>query len=187
MRFWCICLLPLLAVSASGHALHQGKPSAPPDRPDAMVESLYKEVVARHPFGVPDMDVFGPYLSKKMLHGFDLAKACFDGWRRENPDPNLKPSVGLIELGIFSGGSEESAPQTFNIEKIESRKDGSYRVRVKLIWEDASNKLAWHIVAIVVRENGRPVVDDMLYLKGNDRDVEWRLSKLMMRGCKGYR
>lgn len=184
-RSWCIGLLPLLTVPAWGQALQQGKPSAPPDRPDAMVDSLYKEVVARHPLGVPDLNVFGPYLSKKMLHRFDLARACFDGWRRENPDPNLKPPSLFIEYGFFSGDSEESEPQTFRIEDTESRKDGSYRVRVKLTWADASNKLAWHVVAVVVQENGRPVVGDMLYLKDNDRDVGWRLSKLLTQGCKG--
>jgi hypothetical protein len=186
-RLSYICVLPLLAVSAWGQAAPQGKPSAPPNLPDAMVDSLYKEVVARHPLGTPDRKVFGPYVSKKLLHLFDADDDCFREWLRQNPDPNLKPPVGLIEEGLFSGSSEESEPQAFQIEKTESRKDGSYRVRVKLTWEDSSNKLAWHVVAVVVRENGRPVVDDVLYLKDNDRDIEFRLSELLTRDCKGYR
>jgi hypothetical protein len=177
-RLSCVCILPLLAVSAWGQAAPQRKPSAPPDLPDAMVASLYKEVVARHPLSTPDRKVFGPYVSKKLLHLFDADDDCFREWLRQNPDPNLKPSVGLIEEGLFSGSSEKSEPQTFHIEKTESRKDGSYRVRVKLTWEDASNKLAWHVVAVVVRENGRTVVDDVLYLKDNDRDIEYRLSAI---------
>jgi hypothetical protein len=177
----------MLTASAWGQDLSQGKPSAPPDQPDATVDSLYKEVVARHPLSTPDRKVFGPYLSKKLLHRFDADDACARNWLRQNPDPNLKPAVGLIEEGLFSGSSEESEPQAFHIEKTEARKDGSYRVLVKLTYEEATFKLIWHVVAIVVRENGRPVVDDVVYLKDNDRDRDSRLSEMLTQDCKGYR
>jgi len=180
-RLCCACLLPLLTASAWGQAV-----PAPPYQPDAMVASLYEEVVTRHPLSTPDRNVFGPYVSKKLLHLFDADDACARAWFRQNPDPNLKPSVGLIEEGLFSGSSEQSEPQTFHIEKTDPKKDGSYRVLVKLTYEEATFKLTWHVVAVVVRENGRPVVDDVLYFKSNDRDVDYRLSGLLKRDCKGY-
>jgi hypothetical protein len=183
-RLWCVCLLPLLTVSAWGQAAQQGKPSAPPDQPDAVVDSLYKQVVVLHPLGVPDLKAFGPYFSKKLLHRFDLGDACFDRWLRQHPDPNLKPPSIFIEEGLFSGSSEKSEPQAFHIEKTESSKDGSSRVLVKLTYEEATFKLIWHVVAVVVRENGRPVVDDVLYLKENDRDIDYRLSESLTRGCR---
>ena len=186
-RLWCVCLMPLLMVSAWGQAAPQGTPSALPDQPDAVVDSFYKMVVARHPLGIPDMDVFGPYLSKQLLHGFDLSKACFEDWRREHPDPKLKPPVSLADYAIFSGGNRDADAQTFHIERTEADQDGSYRVHVKFIWEDASNRLTWRVAAVVVRENGRPVVDDVLYLKGNDQDIDLRLSELLKLGCKGAR
>jgi len=186
-RLWCVCVMIFLTAPAWGQAAPQDTQSALPDQADAVVDRFYKEVVVRHPLGVPDLNVFGPYLSKKLLHRFDLARACFDDWRRDNPDPNLKPPSRFIEDGLFSGTSEQSEPQTFHIEETESRKDGSYRVRVKLTWEDASNKLAWHVVAVVARENGRLVVDDILYLKGNDRDIDARLSKSLTQECRRYR
>jgi hypothetical protein len=184
---FCVYLVPLLTLSAWSQGIAQGTPPTPPNQTEAVVANLYKEVVARRPLGTPDRKIFGPYLSKKMLHGFNVNDACFDHWRRQNPDPDLKPPSVFIEVGFFSGANEEADPQTFYIEKIESRKDGSYRVPVKLTWEDASNKLAWHVVAVVVWENGQPVVDDVLYLKDNDRDIEYRLSKLLTRDCRGYR
>ena len=45
----------------------------------------------------------------------------------------------------------------------------------------------WYVAAVVVREKGRPVVDDIIYLKDNDTPEEWRLSELLANGCKGPR
>ncbi|MEP7007268.1 MAG: hypothetical protein ABI810_14885 [Sphingomonas bacterium] len=178
--------MPFLMVPAWGQVAPQGTPSALSDQPDAAVDSLYKMVMARHPLGIPDLDVFGPYLSKKLRHEFDLTRTCFDDWRRKHPNPDLKPPVSLADYAVFSGGNKDADPQTFHIEKAESDKDGSYRVYVKFTWEGASNRLTWYVAAVVVRENGRPVVDDVLYLKGN-RDIELRLSELLKLGCQGSR
>jgi len=37
----------------------------------------------------------------------------------------------------------------------------------------------------LIQENGRIVVDDVTYLKDNDMDVEYRLSKALSEGCDG--
>ena len=183
-RLWRVCLVPLLAVSALGQAAPQGTPSPLPDQTEAAVDSFYKMVMARHPFGIPDLDVFGPYLSKNLLHEFGLTKACFENWRRDNPDPKLKPPVSLGDYALLSGGNKDMDPQTFRIDRTESLEDGAYRVDVKLISEDSSNRLTWYVGAVVVRENGRPVVDDILYLKGPNRDIDFRLTDLLKLGCK---
>ncbi len=149
-----------------------------------MVDRLYKEVVVRHPLGTPDRKVFGPYLSKALRHGFDVDDACFDRWRRANPDPDLKPGIGLLEFGVFSGGVDDTEPQSFQVEKVEPGKDGSYRADVKLTRSEASAKQTWHVVAVVIFEDGRAVVDDVLYLKQDDR-AETRLSGILARDCKG--
>jgi hypothetical protein len=184
-------LLPLMTVLVWGQAAPQGKPSALPHRPDALVSSLYEQVVARHPLGIPygvDMKVFAPYLSKTLLHRFELSDACFNDWKRQNPDPSLKPSIGLIENGIFSGGDVKAEPKSFHIEKTELEKNGSSRVYVKLTWGDPPDKpLTWYVAAVVVHENGRAVVDDVLYLKDQNGDVESRLLKDLSPGCVGAR
>lgn len=182
-RSWCICLVPLMAVSACAPAIPREKP--PTVQVAAMVDSLYKEVVARHPFSIPDRKVFGPYLSKRLLHSFDLEDACFDRWRRANPDPNLKPEVGLIEFRVFSGGFADGSPQAFQIAKVETEKDGSYRAHVKLTYAEPSFKQTWYVEPVVIRENGRFVVDDVVYLKQDDVD-ETRLSEVIKEDCKGY-
>jgi len=186
----CVCLLLLLTVLAWAQDASQGKPSALPNEPDALVSSLYEQVVALHPLGIPygaNMKVFAPYLSKGLLQRFDLNNACFADWRTRNPDPSLKPPVGLIENGIFSGGNEEAEPQAFHIERTELGKEGASSVYVRLKVGDPPGKpLVWYVSAVVVRENGgRPVVDDVLYLKDENGEVESRLSEYLSLGCDG--
>lgn len=187
----CVCLLPLLTALMLAQNGPQGQPSALPRQPDALVSHLYKQVVVRHPLGIPygaDMKVFAPYLSRGLLHRFDLNNACFADWHKRNPDPSLKPPVGLIENGVFSGGDEEAQPGAFQIERTESGKDGSSRVYVRLTVGDPPGKpLVWYVAAVVVHENGRAVVDDVLYLKDKNGEVESRLSKELSSGCDGPR
>lgn len=187
-RLACLCLLPLLAISACRQTAPQAKASAPTVAAEAMVANLYKAVTARQQFvGLSDRKAFAPYFSKALLHLFDDNDACFEDWKRQNPGTTDKPPFA-IELGIFSGGSEQSEPQTFSIEKTESRKDGSLRVYVKLALTKPY-ALVWHVGAVVVRESGRPVVDDIIYLKDEYNDDEGRLSRALMNepDCKGPR
>jgi hypothetical protein len=182
------CLLLLLTVSACGQAAPSGKPSAASVQPETVVAGFYKEVVARHPIAGPgDLKVFGPYLSKRLLHRFHDNAACFDDWVRQNPGTTDKPPFAELEYGVYSGSDERSNPQTFHIEKTEPGKDGSSRVYVKLTYAEATFKMLWYVAAVVVREEGRPVVDDVIYLKDKDDPEEGRLSELLVDGCKGPR
>jgi hypothetical protein len=58
---------------------------------------------------------------------------------------------------------------------------------VKLTYAEATFKLLWRVAVVVVREKGRPVVDDVIYLKDDDNPEEWRLSEVLARECKGPR
>lgn len=189
----CIFLFGFASTLAFSQSGSQDKSSGPFKKPEALVESLYQEVVARHPMGIPygaDMKIFAPYLSKELLHRIDLAVACGSDWSRQHPDPNLKPEIGWLESGLFSGDNERAAPQTFHIQGVQSEKNGSFRVHVGLTWEEQpASKLVWEVAAIVVWENGRLVVNDIEYLKnesGRD-DVESRLSDALSAGCDGPR
>jgi len=167
-----------------------------PNQPEALVRSLYQQVVTRRPVGIPwgaDWKIFAPYLSKTLLHRIDLAIACGDDWDRQDQRRMLmkdqvieKSPLAWLELGLFSGGDDEDELRAFQVEKTEPEKDGSFRADVTLTWGWPPEK-PWisHVAAIVVRENGRPVVDDVIYLKDNDMDVEYRLSKALSAGCDG--
>lgn len=185
----CVCLLLLLMVSACGQAVAQGAPSVPAAQAEAVVVRLYKEVVARHPIaGMGDRKVFARYFSRGLLRRFDDNAACLSDWYRQNPGTTDKPPFDQLEMGVYSGSDEESTPQTFHVEKTESGKDGSSRVYVKLTYAEPTFKLLWYVAAIVVRENGRPVVDDVIYLRDKDHPDEGRLSRVLAGSeCNGPR
>jgi hypothetical protein len=180
-----------------------------PNQPEALVRSLYQQVVAHTPGGIPsgvDWKIFAPYMSKTLLHRIDDFNACSAGWFRLHHDPKHpeKAPFGVYESGIFSGANEQTEPRAFNIERTQAEKDGSVRVYVKLAWWDAPlHKRAddrreytsadrpdvWHVAPILVRENGRYVLEDVIYLKDEARqgDVDYRLSEDLSQGCDGPR
>lgn len=189
-----IILLQLNAALAMGQLAPENKPPSPPRQPVAMVRSLYTQEVARHPLGIPtgaDGKIFLPYLSRALLHRIELFDACQQDWFRQHPDPNLKgPFGGLGESGIFSGGDEESEPRAFHIEDTQSEEDGSFRVYVRLTTGTPPERpWNWHIAVVVVRENGRYVVNDVIYLRDPENrgpgDIDRRLSEIFSEGCNG--
>lgn len=185
LPFWVA--IPL----ALGQAARTDRPSSV-NGPQALVQSLYTQVVVRHPLGIPegeDMKIFAPYLSKALLRRFHLADACFEDWNRKHPDPNLKPDFGWFESGLFSGDDEQAEPRTFQIERTESKRDGSFRVYVRLTYGPPPAKpWIWQVAAVVVQENGHFAIDDVIYLKegpAGRRLVDSRMSQYLSAGCDG--
>src|SRR5271157_5117088 len=126
----CILLLEFAATLAFGQVADQSKSRSDPMQPEALVRSLYTEVVARHPHDIPngvEMKVFAPYLSKALIHRIDLAKACSNDWDRQNPEPELKSKIAS-SYGLFSGEAGRAEPRAFQIKRTESEKDGSIPV-----------------------------------------------------------
>jgi hypothetical protein len=95
----------------------------------------------------------------------------------------LKPP--FLEDGLFTGANERAEPRSFEIERTESEKDGSFQVVVRLTWEEPPDKEIWRVAVVVVQENGRLVVDNVIFLKDKDLAVEYRLSESLTHGCKG--
>ena len=186
-------------VLALGQAAHPSQLTSLPNQPEALVRSLYQQVVVRHPTGLPkgaDMKIFAPYLSKTLLHRIDLARACSRDWIRQNQGRIVKPPFAWGEAGLFSGGDELTGPRAFQIGRTESEKDGSFRVHVTLKWWETTDRNAdrwhvtqdrpviWEVVAVVVPEDGNFAVDDVIYLKYKYIN-EYRLSEVLAKGCEG--
>lgn len=182
-------LLQFAAAMALGLADPHSKLYGQPTPPEAVVRSLYRQVVARHPVGIPkdaDMRIFAPYLSKALTRRVDLFLACDADWRRQNPEPHLKAPFGVWESGIFSGVYERTEPARFEIEATHLEANGSFRVYVKLTYDDPpGHPHDWRVAAIVAKENGHYVVDDVIYLKDKDLDIESRLSEALSVSCDG--
>jgi hypothetical protein len=187
-----IALLPLTMAWALGQTVHQSRPSGRPSQPEALVRSLYTQVVARHPVGIPNganMKVFASYLSKPLLRRIDLADACSRDWIRQNQGHILKAPFNWAEAGLFSGGDEKASPGDFQIEGIQAETDGSFRVDVRLMWRPPDGPGSWRVAALVIQEGGRYVVDDVVFLRDEGSSphapAEWRLSELLTQGCEG--
>jgi hypothetical protein len=188
--------LLISAAFAFGQKPQNGNPSSPPKQALVLAQKFYREVVARHPTGLPsgaDRSVFTPYLSKRLLERIDLAKACADDWvRQDRKRMSMKDQVpekapfGWAEAGVFSGPDERTEPDAFFIERAESEQDGSIRVYVRLTLSSPPPE-TWGVAAVLVRERGRLVVDDVIYLRDKSDAADVWLSKLLSHGCNGSR
>jgi hypothetical protein len=191
-HLWHIVLLLVLALLTLGWTTSQGQTRVQPNAAAAPVQSLYTQVVAIHPIGIPkpgDMKSIASYLSQNLLHRIDLAKACQADFFRQNPRSDLKPAFEWLELGLFSGGDEQASPTAFQIERTQLGKDGIVRVYVKLTYNEPSpySPWIWHVAAVVIQENGQYVVDDVIYLNDEKRSADERLSERLSAGCDGPR
>jgi len=64
--------------------------------------------------------------------------------------------------------------------------DGSFRVYVRLTWDAPPEKpLICRVAAVVVQEDGHFVLDDVIFLKDQNREAEARLSQYLSAGCDG--
>ncbi len=185
----CVLALQFATTLALGQATHQ---STPANQPDTVVRGLYTQVIARHPIGIPrgaDMTIIAPHLSTALLHRINLAYACEGDFFRKNPDPNLKPEFEWLELGLFSGEQEEALPSAFQIGTTQPQPDGTLHVPVKLTYQEPPpyRPWSWHIAAVVIGESGQYVVDDVIYLKHNPQESDYRLSQALSWGCDGPR
>jgi hypothetical protein len=147
-------------------------------QPVVLVQRLYTQVVSLHPIGVTkgaDMTTFAPYL-------------CEADWFRQHPETGMKPDFGWLELGLFSGDEEMAEPSAFEVEKTQTEKDGTVRVNLKLTHAESNERpWTWQVAAIVRREDGRYVVDDVIYLKDKNNPSDVWLSKILSNGCSGPR
>ena len=189
LRF--IILQQLTMVLVLGQIAYSDEAPGVPKQAEVVVRSLYTEVIARHPVGIPkdaDMKAFAPYLSKNLLRRIDLALACEHDCYRQHLSPKEKPQIEWLEFGLFTGGNEKVSPSTFDVERTQAEKDGSIRVHLRLTWGSPSKPWIWRVVATVVQEDRHSVVDDVLFLKDeNLDDTESRLSEILASGCDGPR
>ncbi len=202
-RSYCIIFLQLATTFALGQPVPQSKPPVVPGKPAAVVRSLYREVVTRHPIGLPgpaDRKALMPYLSKTLIRRIDVAGACEADEGRQHPNPNDKPQIAWLESGLFSGENERASPAAFHVESVQPEKNGSFRVHVRLTYRDTyeilgrqptqADTFQYYVDVIVVLEKGHFVVDDVIYLKDeNDPLVDYGppLSKGLALGCDGPR
>ncbi len=154
------------------------------------VRRFYQQLVSDPVGGIPtprEMKVLSPYLSGLLIHRIEQTRACKDDWFRQHPTNDVKVPSDWFEFGLFSGADDRGYPWAFRIDRVELKNDGSFRGYVRLTEGPREKPWNWEVAAIVIRENGRFVINDVIFLKDKDFDTESRLSELLARGCDGPR
>ena len=176
-------------MGAIAQKAQNGRPVDDTERPVALVQDLYTQVISRHPIGVikgDDMSVFAPLIGRALRHRIDLTADCEADYFRQHPETDMKPHFGWLELGLFTGGDEMAAPSAFRVERTRPVKQGVVRVYVTLTHAQTNEPGSTKPVAVeVAREQGRYLAQDVIYLKGKNNRSDVRLSKVLAAGCDG--
>lgn len=156
------------------------------------VNELYQAIAARHPIGIPkgtDKAVIWPLLSRRLNQQLEAAQACQDDYRRQHPKTDIAPKPAWLRTGLFTGDSKRAVPLYGLVTKKEPRKDGSFDVYVNLTYVKVPgfvpDHTQWNIIATVVPEGNRFVVDDVRLFDGLDTDGPSHLLSETFAGCAG--
>jgi hypothetical protein len=185
----CVAVLFLVPLFGHGQAPQEDHQVDLSNQAKLSVRRLYQQLVSRPIGGIPTLErmkSLSPYLSDSLLNRIAQARACGDDWFRLHPQNDIKAPLAWLEFGLFSGADDRSGPHTFHIQKAKSQEDNSIRVNVRLTEGIPPEKpWTWEVAVIVIRENGRFVINDVVFLKDKDVDTESRLSEILKRGCNG--
>ena len=195
MKFCSLMVLVLLLQAGS----NVSPTSTAQGSPDAVVRELYQMVVAGRPLGIPKGRVraaIWPFLSKRLTQRLEAAQACEDDYFRQHATDTGKIQFAWLERGIFSGEDERAMPAEAVVERTDPQQDGSFHVFVTLSYgdigeaygrlSDPANTLRWRVAAVVITEDQRFVVDDVLLFKDDSMKSASRLSDSFP-GCDGSR
>lgn len=170
------------------------------------VTDFYNKVVALHPKGIPtgaDKAALWPFLSRRLIQQLETAQACQDDYSLQHPNGGTDPKPAWINSGIFVGDGKHSTPLFINTGATQPQKNGSYRVPMGAVERNRPGKIEsivvgggiraygftpdeqWRIVATVVLENNRFVVDDVRIFDGDPEDSPSHLLSETFAGCDG--
>ena len=169
------------------------------------VSDLYQKIVAQHPIGIPqgaDKTSLWPLLSRRLTQQLESAQACQDDYFRQQSAAGTTSKPAWMTSDLFSGEDERTAPYFVNIVHKEPLKDGFFAVQLDAVERDVTGKNSsiiaggvrayrvkkdWPIIATVVLENQRFVVDDIRIFEEDTTDGPSHLLSETFAGCDGPR
>lgn len=200
----CFLLILLQWVGSVATAAQASQKRLAEHPSDSVVRNLYHEVVLRRPLGIPkgeDKKILWGFLSNRLKSELDAAQACEDDYYRQYTDKDINPEIEWLEAGLFSGFNEKGIPAAAVVERTEPAGPTTYRVYVLLTYKetfdtygrppDPRDTFQWRVAAVVTLEDGRFLVDDILFFKDDTqvvpKTVETSLSQMLTMGCNGPR
>jgi hypothetical protein len=156
------------------------------------VNDLYQRIVARHPIGIPtgeDEAALRPLLSKRLIQQLETAQGCQEDYFRQHPKADAGPKPAWLDKGIFTGYSKRALPLSASATQKELQKDGSFAVSVQLTYVKlpgfVPDEAGWDLIAKVILENNRFVVDDVRLFDGLYTEGPSHLLSETFTGCNG--
>ena len=148
MRTAAVALLLMPALFASTAARADSDPAA-------VVRQFYETYVKLSPPGLPtaaQQTELAPYLSRRLLGLMDGARAYQEQEQKKHPDEKPPFVDGCLFASLFEG------PKSFKVGAAVAEGQGS---KVKVHFK-ADQDVAWDDEVVLIRENGRYVIDDVL-------------------------
>ena len=182
-RIALTCFAVALGFAATAQASTQMVSSSSPEE---TVQSLYRQVQHRAPSGLPvdgDMQIIAPFLSGSLRRKFDLAAACESDWNLKNHGQMIKAPFSWSEFGLFSGANERISPASFHIESVHKDRDASFQITVSFTHRPGDGSGSWHVTDHLIHEDGRFVLDDVLFSK-NASGESLTLTGILSEGCE---
>jgi hypothetical protein len=156
------------------------------------VDDLFQKIVARHPIGIPtgeDKAALWPSLSKRLTKQLETAQGCQDDYLRRRSNADAGPKPAWLNSGIFTGISKRALPLSAFATHKEPQKDGSFAVSVQLTYVKlpgfVPDEANWGVIATVIPEDNRFVVDDVRLFDGLDTNGPSHLLSESFAGCDG--
>lgn len=123
--------------------------------PGSVVAAFYAEYLDLRPAGLPttaQQEALGPYLSRRLLGLMDAARGYQAKEAKAHPDEKPPFVDGCLFASLFEG------PQTFEVGPAVADSQG-FKVPVHFTYE---KDVAWDDEVVVIKEDGRYVIDDVL-------------------------
>ncbi len=146
--------------------------AGPGKGPAAPVRDFYAKYVQLNPPGLPtaaQQKTLSPYLSHRLLGLMDAARAHSEQVAKARPDEKPPFVDGCLFASLFEG------PKAFEIGRVTADGEG-WKVRVHFTGDQG---VAWDDDVLVVREDGRQVIDDVLLSGAGAFNPPGRLSRIL--------
>jgi hypothetical protein len=156
------------------------------------VDDFYERIVKRHPIGIPtgsDKTALWPFLSQRLMQQLETAQACQNDYFRQHPNADTGPKPAWLDAGIFVGHSKRALPLSAFSTHQEPQKNESFAVSVALTYVKlpgfVPDEASWAVIANVIPEDNRFVVDDVRLFDGLATDGPSHLLSETFTGCDG--
>ena len=139
--------------------------------PRAAVDAFYTTYLDVHPAGLPDgeaLERLKPLLSRR-LHALIMDALQYrDAYIASHSADEKPPFVdGDHFTSLFEG------PKSFEVGRAVAEPNGSWNVRVRF----SHDSVRWEDAVVVVQEDGRYVIDDVLFSGAGEFNPSGRLSE----------